>query len=181
MIGRLPRIMLALLLILGVLAAVACGSEKSSPTFEQKQSAVIIYLKAFDDIDNSLTDVFDNIQFPSSYSNIADLLTYNVALSQSVIALDGAEARMKELHPSPLVPETADHLQLAKNLMLTVREFLVSMQEAISAGDQTGIAQAADMSQIIVKQGRERNEATEQLLLKYNISDAAVNYQQRGW
>jgi hypothetical protein len=88
---------------------------------------------------------------------------------------------MKELHPSPLVPETADHLQLAKNLMLTVREFLVSMQEAISAGDQTGIAQAADMSQIIVKQGRERNEATEQLLLKYNISDAAVNYQQRGW
>lgn len=189
----LVSILLMLVLSLGL---VGCGQKSKptptttptltiTPTFEQERNEVIVFLKAFDSIDNGLTDATSNIQFPSSVSTSADVLAYNTALSQYVIAFDGALSRLSELKSSALVPETDTFLQTAKNLVLASRTSFSSIKEAISNGDQTRIEQLTtdweSKQQQLMKENETLYRDLEQLLLEYNISDSEVDYQFRDW
>lgn len=151
-----------------------------TPTFEQKRSDAVHYFKAFNAIDNSLDDTVSQITLPETATSAADLLKFNSAVKLFITALDGAIQRLAELQASAFEPETSSHLQKARTVAQQARNTLDRLQRAISAGDQSQIAEQVRNLDASYSDASAVNRATEQLLLKYNITDGEVGYRFRG-
>ncbi|MCX6003505.1 MAG: hypothetical protein NTX46_03640 [Chloroflexi bacterium] len=185
----------ATILILTVTAGACKGTTTTTPTtttttkytttpatvtFEQKRAGVIVYLRAFDGIDNNFNSVASTVVFPSSVSTAADLISWNAAVTKLLTAMDGAISRLAELTPSPLETSTSTHLVQARSYYQTQRTILKALQDAVAIGDTAGIIQKYNQLAAGNTLESALNRATEQLMLQYNISDSEVSYLNRG-
>ncbi|MBI4336692.1 MAG: hypothetical protein HY683_02530 [Chloroflexi bacterium] len=158
----------------------ATPSPTPTATFEQRRDEVVRYFREFNQIDNSLADTLSQIQFPSSATTAKDVLDFNAAISQAMTSLEGAVGRLAELQPSPLEPETAVHLQKAKAVLIGFQELFAELKDTLAAGDSARLGLETSKLGAANAEASAVNRATEQLLLKYSIPDAEVNYRFRG-
>jgi hypothetical protein len=149
-------------------------------TFEQKRSAVVTYLRAFNNIENDFDSAFSQVVPPSSMNSAADFVAWTAAVNKWVTAIDGAISRLAELKPSALEPSTSTHLQQARSYYQSIRTILKALLDAVAAGNAAGILQKVNELSATDAVGSALNRTTEQLMLRYNITDSEVNYRFRG-
>lgn len=188
------------MMVMVALVLAACSTPvptpSPTPTFEQKRTAVLSYLQSFDGIVNSLGDTVNTLYAGDKYlprgtteRDLAvrrvDEQTLDVLMDERyVVALNGALARLANLQPSPLAPEEIpSHLYQPKIVFLAVRQAVDDLQK-INRQREVDITvdNTAAWDEVYAAGGPESalNRATEQLLLKYNVSDAEVGYRFRG-
>lgn len=154
-----------------------------TPSFEQKRTDVLRYIKAFNSIENSFNDTYSRLQLPGATSGIGPLAAnsaFNQFYTQVATANDGALSRLGELLPSSLDSDTAVHLEKAKSVYRQASVNATNIKEAYASGDQTRFLKVIEQAQALNSEASAVNRATEQLLLKYNISDPEVSYRFRG-
>jgi hypothetical protein len=170
--GFMRRILIFIMAAMILLSLASC----SKSIIEQQRPAVMEYVAAFTKIDNDLSQTSSKIFDPSAAS---DLIQFNNALNQGVTAMNGVIQSLDAVKP-PDIPEVKTHLDNYRQLIQDSITILQTFKTALLAGDQTGITQAENDLAAIAQRDSSLNRSTEALMLKYNISDAQVNYKSRG-
>lgn len=156
-----------------------------TPTFEQTRTAVALYLRTFNRIDNDHTQVSQEIQVPLSGAedfsrmSAADLMRLNRSLGQLVTASQGALQRTEDIVP-PDVEEVAAHLQAYQQWLRDETSAIESIKGAFLAGDEMAWVRAVTHLLLLSDKAYALNRSTESIMAKFNISDAEVDYQFRG-
>jgi hypothetical protein len=97
--------------LLGILmVSVACGN-----SFEAQRSATVDYLKAYDSVNNDLTDTVTSI-LTSIGGGIPNLLKVGNAVDQITAAAEGGQQRLLNLKV-PDIPEVKAQNSSAKNVI----------------------------------------------------------------
>lgn len=162
-------IVLALAVLLTPL--IACGKSD----FDRQRSAVVDYLTAFNKIYNDLDQTHSTIGPQPASGNPVQI---NNALTKMASAWQGAMQLVNSLK----VPdnEAKAHCEGYQKFLQGNMDAIQKLKDAVGSGSQSGVSQAITSLSALQQQAPSINRSTEALMLKYNITDAEVNYKFRG-
>ena len=192
--SKLTLPLASLLLLSLVIGTVGCATAPPTPTpiptptpvptptpiSEQKRSDVLKYLRAFNTIDNNLYETLSALQAPETLQTESEKAALNSYLEQVISSIDGAIARMEGLSAPVFDPQFADHLETATAYFNAQRQTAEALSATYTLRDEASIVALNTSYEALVAQTITLRQATEQLLLNYNIGDQEAEYHSRG-
>lgn len=173
MVVNLKKLLVCLSLLVPFILVAACGNNPGP-----QRSAIVEYLKAFNQIDNDLADTYSGV-----IDSIASWASCQVppagGIAQIAAAFEGGQKKLLALNV-PDIPEVRAQYESSQRILALEITSLRGMEAGLNTANQTAYAQAYNSFLEANQQAREVHQAIESLMEKYKITDTEVNYRFRG-
>ncbi len=177
------------------LTVVACGSAASTPAsavptatvaIEQRRVQVVTFLQAYDAAMNAMIDTIHQVQFPEAAlkhpdtASAADLQALDTALTSFAAALATGMEAVVAVPQAQAERDTVAILQTSVAFIANAERLTANLQAAVRADDRIALKKQGDAFFSVTNSPSSINRLVEQLLAKYTIPDAEVDYRSRG-